>query len=118
MVTCSGCVMATISDLEKTFVNVSSNVTVVVGHPLRIPCEPPVGIPPVNKLSWLHNDNEVQGDNRTMLRHRKLSIIPAEIGDTGFYQCVADNGYFVRTSVKFYVHVSFSKSCLLRHGSV
>ena len=100
-----------LTDLEKTFVYVSGNITAVIGNAIHIPCKPPVGIPPVDKLSWLHDGQMVQEDNRTILRHRNLTIRQAEVGDSGFYQCVADNGLFERISDRFYVNVIISKLC-------
>ena len=99
------------SDLEKVFVEVSGNISAVRGDIIRIPCEPPVGIPPVDVLSWLHDSKPIKEDDRIILRHRKLTISEAEVGDSGFYQCVANNGNFVRTSGQFYVRVSLSKLC-------
>jgi len=99
-----------LTDLEKTFVAVSGNITTVLGSDIHIPCKPPVGIPPVDKLSWLYYEEMVEEDNSTILRHRNLIIRQAKVSDSGLYRCVADNGHFVRVSDQFYVRITLCKS--------
>ena len=87
-------------DLEKDFIQTPQNVTTSIGTKVKIYCTPPEGNPPAT-LSWIHMLGNamtpVEENDRVKIRKDWLVINNTEIADSGFYQCVANNGYFKRT---------------------
>ena len=87
-------------DLEKTFIEPPQNATTNIGTKVKIYCTPPEGNPPAT-LSWIYmlgkTTKLVEEDDRFKIRKDWLVINNTQIVDSGFYQCVANNGYFKRT---------------------
>ena len=103
------------TDLEENFVTSPSNVTVNSSdsNKTRIYCTAPEGYPAAT-LSWrrlLTNDTivtivPVVQDDRIKIRRQWLTINAPQANDTGFYQCVANNSYYERTS--HFVYLKFA----------
>ena len=100
-------------DLEEQFLEqpVNKSLTLNETHEtkIRIDCIPPEGYPMVT-VSWIRRLSNgtmvpVKEDNRIAIRLKWLTIKPAWVNDTGFYQCVASNGYYERSSHFAYISV-------------
>ena len=107
-ITCTSAITTLSStDLEENFVTSPSNVTIPVNsdgstNKTRIYCTAPKGWPAAT-LSWrrrLYNGTivPVVQDERIKIRKEWLTFNTPQATDAGFYQCVADNGYYERES--------------------
>ena len=99
-------------DLEETFIKPPQNVSLNSSgiFKAKIYCTAPQGYPNAT-LSWkriLSNGTivPVVQDDRVKIRREWLSINNAQINDTGFYQCVANNTYCERISHRAYLGVA------------
>ena len=106
------------TDLEEHFNTSPSNKTVILNsttsnnNKVRLYCIVPEGYP-VATSSWrriLSNATTlttvpVVQDDRVKIRREWLTINDPEVTDSGFYQCVANNGYYERTSRRVYLNV-------------
>ena len=100
-------------DLEEQFLSQPINLSLMLNDThdtkIRIDCIPPEGYPMVT-VSWIRQLSNgmmvpVEEDDRISIRLKWLTIKAAWVNDTGFYQCVASNGYYERPSHFVYINV-------------
>lgn len=100
------------TDLEERFTKAPHNITHQLNGSnnteIRIACIPPNGYPLVT-VSWKRRlDNgtiiPVQEVGRIKIKEG-LKISNVQVDDTGFYQCVASNGYYERLSDFVYLNI-------------
>ena len=104
-------------DLEEKFLEqpVNKSLTLNETHDTKIiiDCIAPEGYPMVT-VSWIRQLSNgeivlVEEDDRITIRLKWLTVKAAWVNDTGFYQCVASNGYYERSSHFAYINVLPSK---------
>ena len=102
------------TDLEEQFMKTPHNVTRQLNGSnidVKIPCNPPIGYP-LATASWRQRFRNgtiivVQESDRIAIRERWLKIKNVQELDTGFYQyqCIANNGYYERTSDFIFLNI-------------
>lgn len=110
------------TDLEEDFQRLPKNQSVVLNDThsinthsikVKINCIPPEG-DPTPTVSWRHRLSNgtivtVGEDDRFKIRLEWLAINNVQFDDIGFYQCVANNGYYERSSPFAFLNVLPSK---------
>ena len=105
------------TDLEEDFERLPKNQSVVLNDThsikVKINCIPPEG-DPTPTVSWRHRFYNgtivsVSEDERFKIRMEWLAISNVQSIDGGYYQCVANNGYYERLSPFVFLNVLPSK---------